>query len=91
MESIKIKLSDTALKVMAIVAVCLSILVSTVLFVNSRTADRKSEVITDCFNVAAYTGNNDETKSQVKEPVLRFFKTCMDLNGYGSNYTFLSE
>lgn len=84
-------MSDTALKVIAIVAVCLSIVGSTVLVVNSRSVDRKAEVITDCFNTATYTGANDEIKSQVKEPVLRFFKTCMSLNGYGSNYTFLNE
>ena len=91
METIKIHLNQTALRVIAIVAVCLSIIASTVLFVNSRSADRKAEVITDCFNVAKYKATNSETKSEVQEPILRFFKTCMQLNGYGSDYTFLNE
>lgn len=91
METIKISLSETGLRVIAIVAVCASIIASTVLFVNSRSADRKAEIIADCFNVASYKATNSENKSEVNEPVLRFFKTCMDINGYGSNYTFLNE
>jgi hypothetical protein len=91
METIKIKLSDKALKAIAIVAICLTALGATFMFVNSRIDDRKVEVINNCFNVATYTAKNEETKSEVKEPILRFFKTCMSINGYGSNYTFLSE
>lgn len=84
-------MNDTALKVLAIVAICISIFGSTVLVVNSRSLDRKAEIINNCFNIATYTGTNSEAKSEVKEPVLRFFKTCMSFNGYGSNYEFLSE
>lgn len=90
-QNIKVNLNNTALKVIGIVAICSTILVTATLLINSRAEDRKAEVINNCFNVATYSGFNDQNKSEVTEPVLRFFKTCMQLNGYGSNYTFLSE
>lgn len=84
-------LNNVALKMISALIIAGSIVISAVLFVNSRDADRKAEVISDCFNVSTYTATNEESKSVVKEPVLRFFKTCMEINGYGSNYTFHAE
>jgi hypothetical protein len=91
MDNIKVSINDTALKVIGIVAICSTILVASTLFINARAEDRKAEVIRDCFNVATYNARNDEAKSEVSEPILRFFKSCMQFNGYGSNYTFLNE
>jgi len=91
MANIKVNLSDTALKVIAVLTVCVTILVSSVLFIFSRNEDRRSEIIIDCFNVATYSATNEDSKSQVKEPILRFFKSCMEFNGYGSDYSFLTE